>query len=773
MKRNQLNCRDAMNAGKDSGTVHVGFRVTNSSERPAECNSALQQSATLRYASRPVARCGSFAGALSLAALALFCATAVRAERVMSFTGSGTVTLANLSAFRFGASNDFALELWIKPANTGSELGAIVANDTFSALTSIGTNGGWGLFWQSGGLRVARKPSTSAVNTNMLGGNPGQLFSVTTSNWHHVVVNFKKVDKMTFYVDGVLKETSTDAFNSWAYFQRTFDSSEPIRIGAEASGTNNFKGAVDEVRVWSRVRTDAEILNAFQQRTALSGTEPGLVAYYKFDESSGPAASLGSVGGTGGATVSVGPARVDDPTLTLTGAPPPATDYAFSFNGVNQSIETQTTGDKLAGDELSIEYWFKGTKLHSAVRLQVGNRWVVSGWGPLFNQAPQHLINTTGTNALAIPITTVVPGVQDGNWHHVAMTWKRNTTQGFKGYLDGSGGGGVDTSNDPFPLLDGKVFIGSVNGTNEFLVGQLDEVRIWNRVLSDAEIRDHYTTPRRLLGQDPGLVAYFSFNDLSPTGTVDTVTKQLAVFRNMSSADRQVQDSINFREAALITASNPTGAGLWLGEISLKNVNEVFGGSVNTTNSAPAGGQFDFNVILHADSNGVVRLLKDVTIMQKRNTASNLTDLVLVTDDAQLANFDGVLKRSGKLVGVRFSSAFYQFDGPSLPMAGGVGYGFRMAGTNSVLASQATNPFRHRYHPQHKNPVDLQGRPYDITREIEISLTSGGKVAVSDGRDRLKGTYRETIRGLHKVPLITEGEISLERVSLVNKLNNQ
>lgn len=578
---------------------------------------------------------------------------------------------------------------------------------------------------------------------------------------------------MTFYVDGVLKESSTDAFGSWAYFQRTFDSAESYRLGADPGGTNNFKGAIDELRVWNRVRTEAELQNAWQQKSALNGTEPGLLAYYRFEETVGLANSLGIVGATGGATFGTGPTRKDDPTLVLTAAPLPATDYAFAFNGVNQSLETQITGDKLAGNELSLEYWFKGSKLHSAVRLQAGNRWVVSGWGPQFGQTPQHLINTTGTNALTVPITVVVPGVQDGQWHHIAMTWKRNDPTGFKTYLDGAGGGGIATSDDPFPVLDAKVFIGSLGGTNEFLQGQLDEVRIWSRVLTAAEIRDHYTTPRQLLGGDPGLVAYFSFNDAAPTGTVDTVGKQLALFRNMSAADRVVQDGIKFGPAALITAPNPAGAGLWLGEVSLKNVNEVYGGSANTTNGATSGGQFDFNIILHADTNGLVRLLKDVTIMQKRNVASNLTDLVLVTDDTLLPNFDGVLKRSGKLVGVRFSSAFYQFEGPSLPVAGGMGYGFRMVGTNSMAASLPANPFRHKFHPTHKSPLDLQGQPYNITREIEISLTGGGKVSVSDGRDRLKGIYRETIRGLHKLPLITEGEISLERVSLVTKLNNQ
>lgn len=699
--------------------------------------------------------------------------TAVRGERVLTFSGSGAVVLPPANAYRFGASNDFAVELWLKPAKGSGDPAAIFTNDNFDALTGTGTNGGWGLYWQSGGLRVARKASISAATSIPLGGNPGELVPVTAGQWHHIVVNFKKTEKLTFHVDGALKETSTDAFNSWAYFQRVFDSFKEFRLGADPSGANRFQGAIDEVRIWNRVRTTAEIANAHQQRVALAGTEPGLLAYYQFNEALGVAKCLGTVGEAGNVTLGSDPVRTDDPTLTLAPALPPAADFALAFNGVDQSVETGVTGDRLAGNELTIEYWFKGSKLQSAVRLQAGDRWVVSGWGPQVGQPPQQLINTTGTNPLSVPITTVVPGVQDGAWHHVALTWKRNSPQGFRSYLDGQGGAGIDTSNDPFPLLEARVYLGSFNGTGEFLQGQLDEVRIWNRALTETEIREHASSPRQLLGRDPGLIAYYSFNDAAADGTRNAVGGELARFQNLTAASRVVQDGISFAEPSLITAPYPPGAGLWLGEVSLRGVSEIVGGSGMPGGTAPTGGQFDLNVILHADAGGAVRLLKDVTIMQRRNAAADLTELVLVTDDTLLANFDGVLKRSGRLVGVRLSSAFHQFEGNALPLAGGIGYGHRITGTNTIPADLSTNPFRHRYHPVHQDPVDLQGLPYAITREIEIRLDGGGAVGLADGRDRLTGTYRETIRGLHKQPLVTDGEIRLERISLVTKLNDR
>lgn len=693
----------------------------------------------------------------------------VRADKVMNFGGTSPFVLPTASALKFGASNDFALELWLKPQNTTTETAAIFTADNLAALTAVGTNGGWGLYWKSGGLVVIRKPSTSATNPNALGGSEGALVGVTAGVWHHVVVNFQRTGVLTFYVDGVLKETGNDSFASWAYFQRTFDSAIGYRLGMDPDGTKPFKGAVDEVRIWSRLRTAGEVSNAYQNKLGLTGTESGLIAYYNFNDVN-PAACSGSLGRNGDATTTPGPAT-EDATLAIQAAlvPSPGGDYAFSFLGVNQSIETEITGDQLAGNELTVEYWFKGSRLQSAVRLQVDTKWFVSGWG----SGPFHIINTTGTNNVQISVNRETEPVTDGKWHHIAVTWKSGTVGGFQGYRDGISFGSGNTTAHPFPAINAKVWIGSLNGGSEYLTGELDEVRIWNRALSAAEIKSHADAPARLFGKEPGLVAYFPFNDGSALGTKDEVSGKLATFRNMGTSERVIQSGLKFAEPVVIRNPNPASAGLWLGEVSLKSVNEVTGSQANQSLTSPAGGTFDFNVLFHVDATGTVKLLKDVTIMQKRNSASNLTEIVLLTDDKLIPNYEGVLKRNGKMVGVRYSSAFYQFAGQSLSFNGGIGMFYALNGTNVVAADLPTSPFVHKYHPQHKKPLDLQGQPYQLTRAIDINLIGGGRTSPEDGRDRIRGTYKETITGLHRLPLITEGEISLERVSLVNTLNAQ
>jgi len=213
--------------------------------------------------------------------------------------------------------------------------------------------------------------------------------------------------------------------------------------------------------------------------------------------------------------------------------------------------------------------------------------------------------------------------------------------------------------------------------------------------------------------------------------------------------------------------------GLWIGQIIITNVNEVQkainGASEETT---PTRSTANLRVLLHVNALDQVRLLKDVTVMETPQDLGNTNSpkqMVLVTDPQRLSEFQGVATRFGKKAGLRYGSVSFDFPGHSLPLAGTVGPGGSCSGTISLPEDFPTNPFRHYYHPDHRTGFDLE-------RAISFQFEgiSGNPLARPGyGVDQLRGAYGETITGLHKIPLKISGVVALERVSLVDKLNNE
>jgi len=180
---------------------------------------------------------------------------------------------------------------------------------------------------------------------------------------------------------------------------------------------------------------------------------------------------------------------------------------ALNFDGTNDYVALPNTlTQNLTApsvSEITIEYWFKGSNIQSAVRFQTGAGYIVAGWGTPGNQ--KHIISTEGgTTGI-----NVGSGATDGSWHHVAMTWKKNTVNGFKSFLDGALVDQRNSSNTNLPSMNVAGYLGSYNGTSEFTNGTLDEVRIWNRELSQTEI----STNRFLqINTGTGLLASYHFN---------------------------------------------------------------------------------------------------------------------------------------------------------------------------------------------------------------------------------------------------------------------
>jgi hypothetical protein len=102
---------------------------------------------------------------------------------------------------------------------------------------------------------------------------------VTAGAWHHAAASLNsRTRAVTLYLDGRLVQTGTiDALG--------LANASPVNIGRSGTGRTYWIGKIDDVRLWNRVRTDAEIAASYQ--TEFAAPPAGLVANWKFDESSG------------------------------------------------------------------------------------------------------------------------------------------------------------------------------------------------------------------------------------------------------------------------------------------------------------------------------------------------------------------------------------------------------------------------------------------------------------------------------------------------------
>lgn len=225
--------------------------------------------------------------------------------------------------------------------------------------------------------------------------------------------------------------------------------------------------------------------------------------------------------------------------------------------------------------------------------------------------------------------------------------------------------------------------------------------------------------------------------------------------------------------------------GLWIGTATLTNVAAVAdSGSTNDPGTVLT--PFPLRLLLHVDSGGQVSLLRDVTLLYNATnppapatstnppstaiTSPPLRPSRLITDPAILTRLSPADLRAGRLNGRRLTAPHFDFALPpgefQLPLTGVFALSNQLTGELSIPPDLPTNPFLHRYHPDHGT-----NRAYAVTREIHLLLGVAANVPPGEGDEALGGSYSETVTGLHKQPLISSGSLFLRRISDVGTLN--
>lgn len=205
-------------------------------------------------------------------------------------------------------------------------------------------------------------------------------------------------------------------------------------------------------------------------------------------------------------------------------------------------------------------------------------------------------------------------------------------------------------------------------------------------------------------------------------------------------------------------------SGLWMGDVTLFSVSYPRTATVESTLS-----RAQMRMLLHVDATGKVRLLKEVILARKSGSVS---EVLLFTEPARMAGKPVARDTTSSALAQRYSTAAYDFkdtDGTldsALLLTGSLARGQKLEGTLVLDKLHSSNPFRHKFHPEHANDG---AAAYQITRKIKIDVNSA---ALSiNGAPQFTLPYEETIQGLHRADLVVQGQVVLTRVSTVDSLN--
>jgi hypothetical protein len=244
----------------------------------------------------------------------------------------------------------------------------------------------------------------------------------------------------------------------------------------EPQGDPRLNGLLDDFRIYNRVLTTSEIQDlAWPQHD---------YSFWRFDESSGTSAKDSSDNALMG-TLSTGPSWVTGRlggAVKLPGAPPGSTGPHISF----------ATSPLAACSEFTVAVWVKLDAIDSGRIFDFG-----TGAMSAANYIYLQVMDGTGIHfGMAAPskpafdlATTTQPLTVDGLWHHLAVTLLSGTATI---YLDGASvatkGGTTIKPSDLGATTDNWLGQSRATGTDRYLSGSLDELRIGCRALTPDEI---------------------------------------------------------------------------------------------------------------------------------------------------------------------------------------------------------------------------------------------------------------------------------------------
>ena len=272
----------------------------------------------------------------------------------------------------------------------------------------------------------------------------------------------------------------------------------------------------------------------------------GLVGWWPFNGNSNDESGNGNDGSVNGASL----------TTDRSGN----ANKAYSFNGVNNSIEVSHQPIFNMGNNYTISAWFNLIDFNS-VRTIINKNITGEGKNDYFNLS---VLNNSGIiylqfgNGVSVDTIGTTFSISLNTWHNTQMVMGDSVSL----YLDGVLIGKKIRALNPLENID-PISIGSWINQNIFFKGKLDDIGIWNRTLTQQEIIDLYNGCQLSVNTEPtnqtinvNNNAQFVVSSSDPSSTFQWQTDLGVGFQNLNSVGQYSGATTNTLNVSNVTMSN-------------------------------------------------------------------------------------------------------------------------------------------------------------------------------------------------------------------------
>lgn len=366
---------------------------------------------------------------------------------------NGTNEYVRIPEIDVSSLSVMSASVWVKTTTTEPSSMFFISRGLFMYINRFTTNG-----------KVLVDFDDNSSNNNA---SHESITVINDGKWH-LVTGTNDGSKTRLYIDGVLENEFNSTFSLGPAGENTY-------LGAANGVSNFFNGALDEVKIYRKVLSPEEIFEEYASlKNVFEKENSNIIGYWNMNEGSGNI-SKDIINGFNG-------------TATGTTIINSIAERARNFNGTSDRVSLGAGSQANISGDITVSVWVNiasgSTNAHTIVHKQDQYSIRILPQG-LITWADSSLYNYGAFGSHNI-------GLQLDKWQHIVLT---KTGGIVKIYLNGvekasvTFGGAITGNNN---IMHIGCYSNATTCAGAYLKGSVDELKIYNRAISPAEVIKDY-----------------------------------------------------------------------------------------------------------------------------------------------------------------------------------------------------------------------------------------------------------------------------------------